>query len=76
VESSVQERHGPVGVHPEKGHKTNPWNGTLLLQGQTEGAVAVQPGELKAARQPNSNLSVSKGELQERRAQILQQGLW
>jgi len=28
VESSVQERHGPVGVHPENGHKNDPWNGT------------------------------------------------
>ena len=24
VESSVQERHGPVGMHPEKGHKNDP----------------------------------------------------
>jgi len=30
VESSVQERHRPVGVHPE-GHKHDPWNGTPLL---------------------------------------------
>ena len=31
VESSVQERHGPIGAHPEKGHKKDPWNGTPLL---------------------------------------------
>jgi len=31
VESSVQERHGPVGVCPEKGHKKDPWNGTPVL---------------------------------------------
>jgi len=24
VESSVQERHRPVGAHPEKGHKNDP----------------------------------------------------
>jgi len=24
VESSVQERHRPVGVHPEEGHKNDP----------------------------------------------------
>ena len=35
VESSVQERHGPDGVHPEEGHKNDLWNGTPLLQGQT-----------------------------------------
>jgi len=26
----VQERHGPVGAHPEKGHKNVPRDGTLL----------------------------------------------
>ena len=31
VESSVQERHGPVGVHPEEGHKNDPRDGTPLL---------------------------------------------
>ena len=45
VESSVQERHGPVGVHPEEGHKSDPRDGTPLLQGQAERAGAVQPGE-------------------------------
>jgi len=29
VESSVQERHGPVGVHPEKGHRND--DGKYLL---------------------------------------------
>ena len=24
MESSVQERHGPAGVHPEEGHKDDP----------------------------------------------------
>ena len=29
VESSVLERHGPVGVHPEEGHRNDPRDGTL-----------------------------------------------
>ena len=40
-ESSVQERCGPVGAHPEKGHKNYLRDGTPLLQGQTERAGAV-----------------------------------
>jgi len=36
VESSVQERHRPVGVCPEKGHKNDPRDGTPLLRGQAE----------------------------------------
>ena len=28
VESSVQERYGPAGVHVEEGHKSYPWDGT------------------------------------------------
>jgi len=51
-------------------HKNDPWNGTPLLQGQAERAGAVQPGE-KAARSLESSLSVSKGELQERKGQTL-----
>ena len=31
VVSSVQERHGPVGAHPEEGHKNDLWNRTPLL---------------------------------------------
>ena len=50
VESSVQERHGAVGVPPEKGHKNDPQNGTLFLEGQAEKAGAFQPGEEKAVR--------------------------
>jgi len=29
VESSVKERHGPVGMHPGKGHRNEPWGQTL-----------------------------------------------
>lgn len=28
MESSVQEIHGPVGVHPEEGHRNDPKDGT------------------------------------------------
>ena len=31
VESAVQEGHGPVGVHPEKGDKNDPRDGTPPL---------------------------------------------
>jgi len=31
VESSVQVRHGPVGVLSEEGHQNDPWDGTPLL---------------------------------------------
>ena len=31
VESSVQERHGAVGEHPEEGHKNDARDGTTLL---------------------------------------------
>ena len=31
VETSVQERHGPVGTHSEEGHKNNPKDETPLL---------------------------------------------
>ena len=50
VESSVPERHGPVVVCPEKGHKNDPRDGTPLLRGQAERGGAVQPGEEKAVR--------------------------
>lgn len=49
VEYSVQERYGPVGVHPEEGHRNDSRDGTLLPLGQAEGAEAVRPGEEKAA---------------------------
>ena len=45
VESSVQERHRPMGVHPEESHKNDPRDGTLLLRGWAERDEAVQPGE-------------------------------
>jgi len=30
MESSVGERHGPVGIHPEESHKNDPRDGTPL----------------------------------------------
>ena len=56
------ERHGSVGARPEKGHKSDPHNGTPLLWKQVERAGVVQPGE-KALGRPESGLSVSKGGL-------------
>ena len=47
VESSEQERCGPVGMCPEEGHKNDPGVGMLptLLRGQAEGTGTVQPRE-------------------------------
>ena len=59
VECSVQERHRPVGAHPEEGHRSDSRDETPLLQGQAERAGSIQPGEEKAL----GSLSVSKGEL-------------
>jgi len=64
-------QHRPVGVCPEEGHKNDPRDGTPLLQGRVERAGAVQPGGGKAVRGPDSSLSISKEELQERRGQTL-----
>ena len=57
-------------MHPEEGHKNDPRNGTPL-QGEAEGAGTVQHGEENATRRPEIGLSVSKGELQERRGHSL-----
>lgn len=45
LESSLQEGHRPIGVHPEDGHKNNPRDETLPLVGQAERAGAVRSGE-------------------------------
>ena len=46
---------------PEKGHRSDPKDGTPALQGQAERAEADQPGEEKALWRPESSLSVPKG---------------
>ena len=62
VEFSVQEKHGPVSVCPEEGHKNDPGDGTPPIRGQAERLGAVQPGNEKAVGRPESGLSVSKRE--------------
>ena len=45
MEFSVQVRCGPVAEHPEEDHINDPRDGAPPLQGWTERAGAVQPGE-------------------------------
>jgi len=52
VEFLVQWRCGPVGAHPEEGHKNNPRGGAPSLQGKAERAGTFQPGEEKAQGRP------------------------
>ena len=61
MESSVQERHRPVGVHLVEGHKNDTRDRIPFLQGQAERAGAAQPGEEKAPGRSESGLSESKG---------------
>jgi len=51
--STAQERHGPVGMDPEEGHKNDQRTGAPLLQGKAERVAVVQPGEQKAAGRPD-----------------------
>jgi len=60
LEPSAQERHGPVVVGPEEGHKNGPRTGAPLLQGQADRVGAVQPEGEKAAVRPDCGLSVLK----------------
>lgn len=50
------------GISP-KGLRIDPRDGILLLQGQSERAGSVNPGEEKALEKPDSSLLVSKGGL-------------
>jgi len=63
VKSSLEERCGPVGAHPDEGHKNDPRDGTPVLRGQAERARAVQLGEEKAPGGSERDLSVSIGRL-------------
>jgi len=56
-------------MHPEKGHKKDPWNGTSLLRRQAE-RTSLKKRSLER-RRPDSGLSVPKGELQARKRQTL-----
>lgn len=50
-------------MSPEKGYKCDPRDGTPSLQEQSERAEAVQPGEKKAQKRPDSGLPMSKMDL-------------
>ena len=65
LELSAQERHGPVGMGPEDGHKDDLRAGTHLLWEKAERIGAPQPWEEKALGTPSSGLPVPEGSLQE-----------
>ena len=60
LDPSAQERRGPVGAGPEKGHKNNPRAGTPFLWGKAERAGAVQARQEKASGRPYYCLAVLK----------------
>jgi len=63
LEPSAQERHGHIGAGPVEGQKNGQRDGAPLLGEKAGRAVAVQPGEEKAARKPYCGHSVLKGGL-------------
>ena len=63
LEPSKQERHRPVGVGPEEGHKNDQRDRTPLLSGKAERVGVVQPREYKAMVIPLCGLSVPEGAL-------------
>ena len=71
LEPSAQQRHGPVGVGPEEGHKNDKRDREPLLLGKAERVGTIQLGEEKAVRRPHCDLSVLKRGLQERRGQTI-----
>ena len=63
VEPSAQERHGPVGVGPEEGHKNDQGARTPVLCIKAERVGVFQPGEVKAPGRPYCGLSALKAGL-------------
>ena len=67
MESSVKERHRPIGAHPEEGHKNDPRDGTPLLQGQAElGLFSLEKRREKRRRGTDSfagSVVIEQGEM-------------
>ena len=68
MESSVQERHSCWSAFRKGSQKLER---IPVLQGQAEKAGTVHPGEGKVLIRHESGISVSKGELQEKRGQTV-----
>ena len=75
MESSADERHGPVGACPEESHRNDPRDGTHPCKDRLRTGAA-QPGEEKAPGRPESSLSVSKKGMYERRGTDSSAGCW
>jgi len=67
-------RHGPVVACPEENCKNDPRMEHLSYEDRLRELWLFSLE--KSLRGPDSGLSVSKGEIQERRGQTLQQSLW
>ena len=65
LRTSVQERHGPIEVSPEEGHKNHSRGGTPLLWGKAERVGAVQPAEDKVPESSCCSLPAPEWGLQE-----------
>jgi len=61
MELSAQEKHGAVGVGPEKGHKSRQRDGTPLLRRKAERIGVAQPGEQKGLGRPHSAFQYLNG---------------
>ncbi|KAJ7396423.1 hypothetical protein BTVI_145404 [Pitangus sulphuratus] len=59
--SSAEERHQPIRVDPEEGHKDDQKDGAPLLQRKAERGGVVQHGEKKTSGRPHCGLPYLKG---------------